>query len=60
MNNIHTAAMKPLMQSIAANLAFSRLEHIIKTDDKVEIPEFRFDALEENFCKFMTDICEVM
>ena len=47
MNSIHMSAMKPLMNAIAANLAFYRLERIIETDEKVEVPDFRYNALEE-------------
>ena len=60
MNNIHTKAMQPLMNAIAANLAFTRLERIIETDEKVEVPEFRYNALEEQFCKYLTEICQIM
>ena len=57
-NAIHEAAMKPLIDLITANLNFHRLENMIKA--KMEVPEFRFNALEFEFCKFMTDICDIL
>ena len=57
-NAIHEAAMKPLMDLILANLNFYRLENMIKA--KMEVPEFRHQALEFEFCRFMTDICDIL
>ena len=56
-NGIHEATMKPLMDLITANLNFYRLENMIKA--KVDIPDFRHRALEEEFVKFMTGICDI-
>ena len=50
--------MKPLIDLITANLNFHRLENMIKA--KMEVPEFRSQALEFEFCKFMTDICDIL
>jgi len=47
------------MELINANLDFSRLERMIARDTKAEIPEFRFRALEEEFVKTMTNVCEI-
>ena len=60
MAGIHAAAMKPLTILIEANLQFHRLEEIIaKSKDPKEIPEFRFIALEDEFIKHMTIVCEI-
>ena len=56
-NNIHESTMKPLMDLILANANFHKLENMIKS--KMVVPEFRHDALEEEFCKFMTGICDI-
>lgn len=45
------------MDLINANLNFYRLENMIKA--KVDIPDFRYRALEEEFVKFMTGICDI-
>jgi len=50
--------MKPLMELINANLNFHRLENMIKA--KMEVPDFRHAALEFEYCKFMTDICDIL
>lgn len=57
-NAIHENAMKPLMDLITANLNFHRLECMIK--DKKEVPAFRYDALEFEFCRFMTGVCVIL
>ena len=60
MSKIHADAMAPLTLLIESNLQFHRLEEIIKkTKDPREIPEFRYVALEEEFVKHMTIICEI-
>jgi hypothetical protein len=56
MNNIHMAAMKPLTNLLESNLNLHYLELIMK---KKEVPQFRFDALEEKFIEHMTRICEI-
>lgn len=57
-NDIHEKAMKPLTDLITANLNFHRLENMVKA--KMEVPEFRHKALEVEFCRYMTDICEIL
>jgi hypothetical protein len=57
MNAIHMQAMKPLTQLIEANSNFHKLEVMIK--DKREVPNFRYLALETEFCKFLTGVCEI-
>ena len=59
MSGIHAAAMKPLTILIEANLQFHRLEQLMKKSDPKEVPEFRFIALEEEFIKNMTIVCEI-
>lgn len=46
------------MDLINANLNFHRLENMIKA--KMEVPDFRYKALEFEFCRFMTDICDIL
>ena len=57
MNKIHMDAMKPLTDLITANLNFHNLELMEK--DKKEVPEFRRQALEEQFCKHLTHVCTI-
>ena len=57
MNKIHMDAMKPLTDLISANLNFHNLELMEK--DKKEVPEFRRIALEEQFCKHLTNVCQI-
>lgn len=47
MNAIHTAAMKPLVDLWAANLNLYNINNMIKAG--VNVPPFRFNALEEQF-----------
>ena len=56
-NAIHMAAMKPLTQLIEANSNFHKLEIMIK--EKKQVPEFRRIALESEFCKFLTGVCDI-
>ena len=51
----HAKAMLPLTNLIESNLNFHKLELMIAA--KEEVPEFRFKALEEEFCKFFTGVC---
>lgn len=58
MNGLHMTCMKPLTQLIDSNVNFWRLEEMIK--NKESVPEFRYKALEHEFCKFFTGVCEVL
>ena len=58
MQALHDRAMKPLSDLIAKNLEFSQLERMIDREKEGAIPEFRFIALEEEFVKCMTNVCE--
>jgi len=58
MNKIHMQAMQPLNSLIESNVNFHKLELMIK--NKEEVPQFRFKALEYEFCKFFTGICEIL
>ena len=56
-SGIQAKAMLPLTLLIESNLAFHRLELQILA--KEEIPVFRFKALEFEFSKFFTGVCEI-
>jgi hypothetical protein len=58
MTAIHNQAMKPLSDLIKANTDYWKLENMIRTGE--DVPEFRRFALETEFCKFQTGICEVL
>jgi hypothetical protein len=57
-DKVHMVAMKPLTNLINANLNFTNLEKMIAKDKK-SVPEFRHKALEEEFCKFLTEVCDI-
>ena len=57
-NAIHENAMKPLMELVVSNLHFHRLEMMIKS--KMEVPKFRYDALEFEFAKFLTGVMVIL
>ena len=61
MNAIHMSAMKPLQQLIDSNYNFHCLEQMMASKDykTLQPPTFRFDALEEEFSKFLTGVCEI-
>jgi hypothetical protein len=54
---IHEASMKPLMELVVANVNFYQLEQMIK---KNQVPDFRYKALEFEFCKFLTGVCVIL
>jgi hypothetical protein len=58
MKAIHTAGMKPLMELIHANLDFSRIQKMSEKD-KEGVPNFRFIALEEEFVRAFTFVCDI-
>ena len=57
MNTIHTTAMKPLVELWAANLNLYNINNMILAG--VQVPNFRFNALEEEFVKKLTKECEI-
>ena len=62
MNAIHQQAMKPLLDLVEANYNFYNLEKMIadkKSYEGLQPAEFRFKALEEEFVKFLTGVCEI-
>ena len=59
MNAIHMAAMKPLTQLMEANSNFHKLEVMQQGKDKKDVPKFRELALETEFCKFLTGVCDI-
>lgn len=58
MNKIHMQAMQPLNDLIQSNYDFHKLELMIKR--KEDVPDFRFKALEFEFSKYFTGICEIL
>lgn len=58
MSEIHASAMRPLWLLIDANLQFTRLEKMISKDPN-NVPEFRYIALEDEFVKHMTNVCDI-
>lgn len=49
--------MKPLSLLVDSNLQLTRLEDMMKNDSN--IPEFRVIALEDEFVKHMTNVCDI-
>lgn len=60
MNGHHMKAMQPLMNLVEANLNYSNLENMEKNKAQYpDVPFFRHQALEEEFCKYLTGVCEI-
>lgn len=59
MQAVHDKAMKPLMELIHANLDYRRIERMMADEKGQVVPEFRFIALEEEFVKCFTNVCEI-
>ena len=60
MNGIHMAGMKPLTELIDANKNFHNLEKMIASkNNAIPVPDFRHAALEEEFCKKLTGVCDI-
>ena len=59
MSGYHANAMKPLTLLIEANLNFHKLNLMIESPTEV-VPEFRFKALEVEFCKYFTGVCDIL
>ena len=57
MSDIHQRAMKPLWDLIVSNLNLHYLDKM--REKKMDVPDFRIYALEEEFCKFMTGVCQI-
>ena len=53
--------MEPLKKLIDANFNFTNLEEMMKKKEYNDLkpPEFRYNALEEEFCKYLTGICQI-
>lgn len=52
--------MKPLTELIDANLNFHNLETMItKGNNGIPVPDFRYGALEDQFCQKLTRVCEI-
>ena len=60
MNGHHMRAMLPLTNLVQANLDFHYLEEMLKNKKEYpDVPAFRHGALEVEFCKFLTGVCEI-
>jgi hypothetical protein len=59
MSGYHANAMKPLTLLIEANLNFHKLNLMMESPTEV-VPEFRFKALEAEFCKYFTGVCDIL
>lgn len=59
MAKLHEAAMQPLVLLMKSNADFAQLEKMIADKDGSNIPEFRGIALEEQFCKHLSEICRI-
>lgn len=55
---MHDAAMMPLTLVMKANSNFLQLQEMLKAKD-ANIPEFRHAALEEEFCKHLSELCRI-
>ena len=60
MKNIHVTAMKPLTNLMVSNSSLARLEMMLENKNTAnDIPAFRARALEDQFCKHLSQICEI-
>lgn len=59
MQKVHDAAMLPLIRLMKSNSNFGQLEKMLAEKDGSNVPEFRGIALEEQFCKHLTEICRI-
>lgn len=60
MFKLHEAAMQPLTLLMKSNSNFGQLEKMMaEKDGGSNIPEFRGIALEEQFCKHLSEICRI-
>ena len=59
MQKVHDAAMMPLTMLMKSNSNFGQLEKMLAEKDGANIPEFRGIALEEQFCKHLSELCRI-
>lgn len=59
MAKLHESAMMPLILLMKSNSNFGQLEKMLAEKDGANIPEFRGLALEEQFCKHLTELCRI-
>lgn len=59
MQKIHDAAMLPVTHLMKSNSNFGQLEKMLLDKDGSNIPEFRGIALEEQFCKHLSEVCRI-
>jgi hypothetical protein len=55
---IITSAITPLLELLESNYNFHKLEELMKT--KEDIPSFRYNALEDQFCQHLSIICKTL
>jgi hypothetical protein len=58
MSIVHATAMGPLNKLLDSNLAFYQLEKMKEREE--DVPDFRYNALETEFSKFLTGILEIL
>jgi len=58
MSVVHATAMSPLTKLLDANVNFHQLELMKERGD--DVPDFRYNALETEFSKFLTGILEIL
>ena len=60
MKNIHVAAMKPLTNLMVSNSSLGRLELMLEDKNTArDIPAFRAKALEDQFSKHLSAVCQI-
>lgn len=60
MNGHHMRAMQPLTNLVESNLNFHFLEEMLKNKkDYSDIPDFRYQALETQFCEHFRLVCDI-
>lgn len=57
LNGVIQKAFQPLIKVLESNFEFHKLELLM---EKQEIPQFRFDALEDEFCKHMEALLTIL
>lgn len=57
MNAIHTGCMRPLANLMDSNFNFYNFR-VLATKNK-QLPDFRYNALEEKYIEHFTKICEI-
>ena len=58
LNGVIQKAFQPLIDVLESNFEFHKLELLIEAGQ--DIPAFRYDALEAEFCKFMEKMLTIL